>query len=188
MSERGLVVITGAAGGLGLACARNFAPRHPLLLVDAAAEELAKATQELEREGATVRSAVCDLAQDQDILAMADAMAAAGEIAGLIHAAGLSPAMATAARILEVNLRGTARVLEAALPAAGPGTVAVCVASIAGHRRRAAEFDALLANPLRADLVADLEAAAGGGELPSTVGYALSKRGVILLCEQQAGA
>src|SRR5882762_5417106 len=167
MSERGLVVITGGDGGLGLACARNFAPLHPLLLVDAAAEELANATQELEREGATVRSAVCDLGQDQDIVAIADAMAAAGEIAGLIHAAGLSPAMATAARILEVNLRGTARMLEAALPAAGPGTVAVCVASIAGHRRRAAEFDALLANPLRADLVADLEAA-GGGELPST--------------------
>ena len=44
--------------------------------------------------------------------------------------AGLSPVMADGRKIIEVDLVGTARVLEATLPRIASGGAAVCIASI----------------------------------------------------------
>jgi NAD(P)-dependent dehydrogenase (short-subunit alcohol dehydrogenase family) len=52
----------------------------------------------------------------------------------LVLTAGVSGSMANGRRIFEVNLIGTARVLAAVDPLLRPGTVAVCFASMSGHR------------------------------------------------------
>src|SRR5690606_25261993 len=51
----------------------------------------------------------------------------------LVVTAGVSPSMASAEAILDVDLVGMARALAAFDHLVGPGTVAVCVASMAGH-------------------------------------------------------
>ena len=57
------VLITGAAGGMGLACAaRMGASGDPLLLTDVSAPALEKAVRELTREGFEASGFACDLA------------------------------------------------------------------------------------------------------------------------------
>ena len=103
-----------------------------------------------------------------------------------MHTAGLAPpAPHDPRRVLEVNLAGTARVLDAFLPLAGAGTVAVCIASLAGHRAFAAEYDDLLADALDPGLYDRLQAA-GGTRDDVLATYSLSKRGVMLECRRRA--
>lgn len=184
-------VITGAGGGIGLACARLLgASGHRLVLADVDARRLAAATSELEESRLSVVGVLCDVTDAGAVRRLAEASAAAGELGGLVHTAGLSPAMAGGARILDVNLVGTARLLEAFLPLAGQGSAAVCVASQAGHLAAAAAtpaIDSVLDDPLRADFSSRF-AALGAGFSESAPAYALSKRGVIRLVSRSAPA
>jgi NAD(P)-dependent dehydrogenase (short-subunit alcohol dehydrogenase family) len=189
MSEpRGVAVITGGSGGVGVACARRFAPGHRLVLADVNPAALARAVATLDDEGiADVTTVVCDVRDPAAVAALVDAARAAGPLQTLAHTAGLSPSMADAWEILDVNLLGTMNVLDALLPLAGPGTVAVCVASIAGYKRGVWRHDALLGEPAHPDFRARLREETGIDGHPG-LGYALSKRGVHLLVERRAHA
>jgi NAD(P)-dependent dehydrogenase (short-subunit alcohol dehydrogenase family) len=191
METQRVAVITGGGGGIGLACARALgAAGHRLLLGDVDAGRLDAAAHALEGEGRSVECVPCDVADPDAVRRLADASAGAGELACLVHTAGLSPAMADGARIFDVNLVGTARLLEAFLPLAGPGAAAVCIASQAGHLAASAatpEIDAVLDEPLRSDFRERL--AGMGPELATAAAaYALSKRGVIRLAARAAPA
>jgi NAD(P)-dependent dehydrogenase (short-subunit alcohol dehydrogenase family) len=184
-SELGLAVITGAGGGVGAACARRFAPTHRLLITDVEEERLERAAGELRAEGRVVETMVCDLADAEAVGALANRAGELGSLRVLVNAAGLSPSMADAWRILEVNLLGTVAVVDALLPHVSSGTVGICIASISGWRRGIWRFDEILSDPLAADFRASLEAETEIDGYPGR-GYALSKRGVILLVERRA--
>jgi NAD(P)-dependent dehydrogenase (short-subunit alcohol dehydrogenase family) len=64
---------------------------------------------------------------------LATAAGSVGRVDAVIHTAGVSPVTATARQIYQVDLLGTAHVIDAFLPVASPGTSLVCVASMAGH-------------------------------------------------------
>lgn len=184
-------VITGGGGGIGLACARALGARGDRVLLGELDEaRLEAATAELEREGLDVVGVACDVAAPDAVRRLAEACAGSGGLACLAHTAGLSPTMADGARILEVNLVGTARLLEAFLPLAAPGSAAVCIASQAGHLAAAAatpEIDALLDDPLHPQLAQRL-ASLGPGLTQPAAAYALSKRGVIRLAARASAA
>jgi NAD(P)-dependent dehydrogenase (short-subunit alcohol dehydrogenase family) len=95
--------------------------------------------------------------------------------------------MASGRRVLDVDLVGTARVLEALEPFAGEGTAAVCVGSIAGYADLALEVNPLLDDPLRADFLDAVEAGLDS-PLDGATGYVLAKRGVMRACERLSGA
>jgi NAD(P)-dependent dehydrogenase (short-subunit alcohol dehydrogenase family) len=118
---------------------------------------------------------------------LAEAASSRGPLGVLIHGAGVSPALAGADRILAVNLLGTVAILDAFLPLAGRGTVAVCVASIAGQRGSLAAHDEALADPRRVDFAPMLAERTAFDEKPA-LAYGLSKRGVMLLVEHDAHA
>nr|WP_240965069.1 SDR family oxidoreductase [Acidovorax sp. SRB_24] len=65
---------------------------------------------------------------------MVEAATALGTVTGLIHAAGVSPSQASPATILQVDLYGTALVLEAFGHAIARGGAGVVIASQSGHR------------------------------------------------------
>src|SRR5947207_770995 len=111
-SELGLAVITGAGGGVGAACARRFATIHRLLLTDADEERVERTAGALRADGRVVDTMVCDLADAEAVRALADRGGELGSLRVLVHAAGLSPSMVGAWRILEVNLLGTVAVLD----------------------------------------------------------------------------
>jgi len=119
----------------------------------------------------------CDLTDQASLDAVA---ARVDRLGALVISAGVSPAMADARTILDVDLAGMARALAAFDPLVGEGSVVVCVASMAGHFGDfPAETLALLDDPLN-DAVLTLTDDPG-------FAYVLAKRGVIRMVRRLAG-
>jgi NAD(P)-dependent dehydrogenase (short-subunit alcohol dehydrogenase family) len=124
------IVITGA-GGMGLACARRLGSGRRLLLADFNTELLKSVADELSGQGFNVATHQLDVADPEAVRALAAAVQ--GRCRAIVHTAGVSPTMAKPDRIYAVDLVGTALVLDAFLPIATTGTVAVMIASMAGE-------------------------------------------------------
>jgi NAD(P)-dependent dehydrogenase (short-subunit alcohol dehydrogenase family) len=177
---------------MGLACARRLAKRGPVLLAEFDEARLESALDTLRREAIEVEGIRCDVSCESDVRALAEALHQRGPLGSVVHTAGLSPMMAPADRIYDVNLTGTARISEAFRPLAERGSACVCISSMAGHtgeRASSPEVDTILDTPLEGDLLVRLEAA-GSGLSPgdSGVAYQLSKWGVQRLVRREARA
>jgi NAD(P)-dependent dehydrogenase (short-subunit alcohol dehydrogenase family) len=178
---------------MGRACARRLGKRGLLLLADVVAEPLEQAAHQLRAEGLRVETQRCDVSQEASVQALAEKAHALGPLGGIAHTAGLSPTMATWQPIIEVDLVGTARLLNAFLPFAEQDTAVVCIASMGGHMHVSgqAAVDAILDEPLHPDLLARLEpviTSVPGAKEQSGFAYALAKYGVIRLCQHDASA
>lgn len=164
-----VAVVTGAGSGMGAACVERLrgAVDH-LVVVD---------IREPRIDGAT--PVACDVSDQAAVEALVDRVRGLGPFRSLAHAAGLSPTMADPRRIVEVNLLGTVRLLDAFEPLVTAGSAAVCFASSAGY------IPLELLGPELSDLIKDprrdgfLERAAGLLS-DSGLAYAWSKKGVQL--------
>jgi NAD(P)-dependent dehydrogenase (short-subunit alcohol dehydrogenase family) len=105
-------------------------------------------------------------------------------VGALIHTAGLSPSMASAERILQVNLDATVQLVDFVRPRLSSGAAAVLVASSAGHIPISPEANAAFDAPLPSGGSAALLKFAP----TSDHAYPLSKRGVIRLVAREAAA
>ncbi len=190
-------VITGAAGGMGRVCARRLGPQGRLLLTDVAAEALEQTAGQLRAEGLHAETYACDLSNEESVKELAARTRALGSLRGLVHTAGISPTMASWQRIIQVDLVGTARLLNAFLPLAEPDTAVVCIASMAGHLTGTPLASSLSAlggvfdDPLHEDVLlrlAPVITAASSKEEQAGAAYGLAKYGVMRLCQRQAAA
>lgn len=185
-------LITGAAGGMGRACARLFGTTQDLVLTDAAAPALERFTEELRAEGFTVTASHAgDLGSETLLTTLMGEMR--GELPlTLIHTAGLSPSLADAGKIMAVNLIATIKLLDAIEPLLRPGAAAVLIASSAGHLMPdIPPASALLAEPLApgfADKIAALIAGMAPGDAVKAAGisYSLSKQEVLKVTQRRA--
>ena len=189
MVDSRAVLVTGAGGGMGLACARALAASGTLLLQEIDEGRLESACATLAAEGIPARSIAGDLLDAEHLSALSAEVAKTGGLRALAHTAGLSPTMADARRVFDVDLLATARLVAALIPHLGPGSVAVLLASQAGHMVAGAatpEIDAILDAPLEPDAHDRLVAIAG--ELAAQPGgaYGLAKRGVHRLVVHRA--
>ena len=178
---RSIAVITGGSSGMGLACAFRFGRHHPLVLADVNGEKLEQAAAELRAVGCSVTPVAADVTKPDSIENLVQATKSLGPMKVLLHAAGLSPTMASGKRIMEVNLVGTALIERAFLPLATHGSVAVLIASTAGHQF-AHRNDPALRRPLSERFWAEIAADCESPE----IAYSVSKRGVIMYCEAVA--
>jgi NAD(P)-dependent dehydrogenase (short-subunit alcohol dehydrogenase family) len=172
------VVVVIGAGSIGQAVARRVSAGRHVLLADLRQDNAETAAGVLSDAGFDVSTAVVDVSLRPSVHALVEKAAAAGEITGLIHAAGVSPSQASPTTILSVDLYGTALVLEQFGNVIAPGGAGVVIASQSGHRLPAltpqqdralatTPADELLALPmLQPDQVRD-----------SLHAYQLSKRG-----------
>ena len=108
--ERPTAIITGAAGGMGRACARLLGATMDLVLTDVA-PALEGFTAELRSDGYRVRASVVGDQGDAGVL-RAIAEEARRGFACLVHTAGLPPS-APWRRVIEVNYVATVRLLDA---------------------------------------------------------------------------
>jgi NAD(P)-dependent dehydrogenase (short-subunit alcohol dehydrogenase family) len=188
------VLITGAAGGMGRACARLLGATHDLVLADAASAALESFAETLRADGYTVVAACGGDLGDEAVLSALVAALAGDRPFTLIHTAGLSPALADWRAIMAVNLIATERLLRAVDPLLAPGSVAVLIASAAGHMApEIAEASALLADPLASgflDAISALIQPMSGGAPAGMAGlsYMLSKQAVLRIVERRAAA
>jgi NAD(P)-dependent dehydrogenase (short-subunit alcohol dehydrogenase family) len=120
----------------------------------------------------------CDVSDPSAVAALVADVRRLGEFRSLAHAAGISPTMADARRVFEVDLVGTQLVLDAFEEVVGPGSAAVCFSSSSAYQIAPfvdAVQDAMMDDPLAPKFV-DRAAAAFPD---SGLAYAVAKRGVI---------
>jgi NAD(P)-dependent dehydrogenase (short-subunit alcohol dehydrogenase family) len=132
-SDRGVAVITGGAGGMGLATAKLMGREYDLVLSDVGTERLERAVAELARLGITAEPYECDITGHASVGRLARHAAARGPVVAVVHTAGISPQMGPAETIIRVNALGTINVTEAFLGVAAEGFRLVNVASMAAH-------------------------------------------------------
>jgi NAD(P)-dependent dehydrogenase (short-subunit alcohol dehydrogenase family) len=175
-------VVIGGGSGMGQAVVEAFAPTGRVLVADRdidAARRVAKAA------GASADAVECDVTDDAQIAAVVTHV---DHLGALVLTAGLSPQMAPGRSILEVNLVGSAKVLDAFAPKVEQGSVAVCLASIAGHTiAPTGEVLEIIDDPLSPGLVDRLLAAGVDADDPG-VAYVYSKFGVIRMAARLARA
>lgn len=195
VSQRRRAIISGAAGGMGQACARAFGETMDLVLTDVAAERLKSFTASLQQEGYTVAASFPGDLTDEALCArLAETGSAGAGLGVLAHTAAISQIMGSWDLILNVNLIGTVRLLAAVEPVLVDGSVAVLIASMAGHMSPLLpEADAILDDPLASDFFDRIgpiitKLSQGDSRGPSPIGYAFAKRTVMRICEQRATA
>src|SRR4051794_20582328 len=128
------VVVVIGPGSIGQAIARQVGAGRTLLLAAHSDEATAAAADQLRRDGYDVACQTTDISDQTQVEALATAAAEFGVITHVIHAAGVSPTQASIERIMEVDLAGTAFILDAFARVIATGGAGIVVASMAGHR------------------------------------------------------
>ena len=128
------VVVVIGPGQIGQAIARRVGVCKHVVLADRSEENARAASEVLSNAGYDVSVATVDVSSREAVHALVETATALGEVTGLIHAAGVSPSQASPATILEVDLYGTALVLEAFGNVIARGGSGVVIASQSGHR------------------------------------------------------
>lgn len=171
--HRDVVVVTGA-GGMGAAVARRLGSGRTLLVADASQRQLEDTVGALRDEGYTARGVLTDVSDRASVERLAATASADGRVTAVVHTAGVSPATAPAPVIVDVDMMGTAHVIDVFESVASRGTSLVCIASMAGHcaTLSPAEEDALATTPTGALRTLDVVAAIGD----EATAYVVSKR------------
>jgi len=128
------VIVVIGAGSIGQAIARRVSTGKHVLLADLRQENADAAAKVLSEAGFEVSTATVDVSSRPSVHALLEVATALGSIAGIIHAAGVSPTQASPATILKVDLYGTALVLEEFGNVIARGGSGVVIASQSGHR------------------------------------------------------
>lgn len=130
---RELCVITGGAGGIGLAAAKIVGRNHSVVISDVSQPRLDAAAIELRELGVECKPVVADVANRDSVGELVRESTAFGAVASVIHTAGVSPSMGSAEHIMRINALGTVNVNESFYPVVEEGFAIVNVASMAAH-------------------------------------------------------
>jgi NAD(P)-dependent dehydrogenase (short-subunit alcohol dehydrogenase family) len=128
-----VTVITGGAGGMGLAVAKIVGLDHHIVICDVNQQRLETAIKELKQLGISCDSMVCDITDRKSVDALVKFAVGLGTVISVIHTAGISPQMADAEIIMKVNALGTINITEAFYEIATEGFALVNVASMAAY-------------------------------------------------------
>lgn len=137
----GVIIVTGAAGAIGAATARQLAARgDALVLSDRSGEALERLAGELTGADVTVVPADVSVADGNDAIVHA-AVERHGRVDGVVLAAGIYPEAPLAEtsdedwrRAMAVNLDSAFYLMRAVAPHLAPGAGIVALTSIAGAR------------------------------------------------------
>jgi NAD(P)-dependent dehydrogenase (short-subunit alcohol dehydrogenase family) len=189
---RDVVVITGGAGGMGLAAAKIVGRDHAVVICDVTQDRLNAAAAQLANAHIDCTAVVCDITDKKSVAELVATASTVGPIASVIHTAGVSPSMGAAELIMRINAVGTVNLNEAFLPLARDGFAVVNVASMAAHMLPAVlaptkrfayalhNQDLFMRKMMSACRIAPKKTRPG-------MAYSLSKSFVVWYCKSQAG-
>lgn len=129
---RDVLVVIGT-GGMGRAIARRQGSGKQVLVADYDEAALRAVAEAMTADGYIVTAAHVDVSARESVAALAETADSLGPVRQVVHTAGLSPAQATIAAILQVDLLGVGLVLEEFGRIVAPGGAGVVIASMAGH-------------------------------------------------------
>lgn len=127
------MILTGA-GQIGMAIARRIGYGKKIILGDKKLENAQIIAKTMNEAGFDVLAMEMDLSSRESIRNLIAQACKVGDITMLVNAAGVSPSQASIETILNVDLYGTAVLLEEAGKAIAPGGVGVTISSQSGHR------------------------------------------------------
>jgi NAD(P)-dependent dehydrogenase (short-subunit alcohol dehydrogenase family) len=150
------VIVLVGSGFIGQAIARRVGAGKRIVLADLREDNALSAADVLADAGFDVTTATADVSSPADVDALVATATALGPIMGLIQAAGVSPSQAPPEAILQVDLYGTALLLDRFGEVIERGGSGVVISSQSGHRLPAltAEEDAMLATTPVEELLA----------------------------------
>ena len=128
------VVLLLGAGQIGMAIARRIGYGLKIVLGDKSIENANTIAKIMNEAGFDVESFECDISSRESILKIIEKTKEYGEIKYFINAAGVSPSQAPIEKILEVDLYGTAVLLEEVGKVIKEGGSGVTISSQSGWR------------------------------------------------------
>ena len=128
-----VTVITGGAGGMGLATAKVVGRDGTVVLCDVRQDRLDAAAAALKDLGITPTVVNCDVTDRDAVVQLLDTASGLGTVASVIHTAGVSPSMGDADYVMRTNAIGTLNVNEVFYGTATEGSAIVNVASMAAY-------------------------------------------------------
>ena len=134
MKKTSNVIVVIGTGSIGQAVARRVSAGKHVVLADLRPDNADAAARTLGDAGFDVSTAEVDVSSRASVRGLVEKAMGIGEVAGLIHAAGVSPSQASPQTILKVDLYGTALVLEEFGNVIARGGAGVVIASQSGHR------------------------------------------------------
>lgn len=147
MDKKKETVIWIGAGQIGLAIVRRIATGRKIVIGDKKLRNAQVAANLLNNTGFEAVAIEADLSSPTSVLSLISAACRYGEIKYLVNAAGVSPSQASIETILNVDLYGTAVLLEEVGKVIAEGGSGVTISSQSGYRMPALtpEQDMLLA-------------------------------------------
>lgn len=135
------------AGQIGLAIVRRIAAGKKVIIGDKNPANAQSAADVLNNAGFDASAFEADLSSHESILGIISEALTYGDIKYMVNAAGVSPSQASIEKILEVDLYGTAVLLDEVGKVIAEGGSGVTISSQSGHRMPAltSEEDYLLA-------------------------------------------
>lgn len=128
------VIVLSGSGAIGVAIVRRIAIGKELLLADINIEHAKKQAQDLREAGFSVHTIYCDVSNRDSVNKIVEFATGLGEIKGLVNTAGLSPSQASAKRLFEVDLYGTALLLDLFGKVMAKGSSALVIGSQSAYR------------------------------------------------------
>lgn len=181
--EKKIIVITGAAGGIGQACAQVF-KGHSLVITDYSQDQVDETVAFLLKEGFDVSGICCDITQENDVEKLVKFVADRGSFKALVHTAGISGTVNDLKLVYMVDLVGTELLINGFYKLAEKGSVAILLSSMVAHTVAAnPEYDEALSHP---QVSGSFEVVSKFAEGSSDKMYNFAKRGVHLLTHKNA--
>lgn len=165
------------AGQIGLAIVRRIASGKKVIIGDKSLEHARAAADLLNQAGFDAEAMAADLSSRESILSVINEARKYGAVKYLVNAAGVSPSQASIETILNVDLYGTAVLLEEVGKVIAEGGCGVTISSQSGHRMPALtpEEDRALATTPTDELLS-LSLLQPGNVRDTLHAYQLSKR------------
>lgn len=172
------LLITGATGGMGRACALLAATRgYQLLLADLSAPKLEALAVQCSEWADAVECQVLDVTSPDTIRELVAVVHAGGGIDALIHTVGISPHMAGWEKIIAVDLIGTTEFLEAIRPSLKTGGCVLAITSMSAYTCPTDDaIDTALSEPLAPGLMERLKAMSSPLLAHSGLAYSFAKK------------
>lgn len=170
-------IIWMGAGQIGLAIVRRIASGKKVIIGDKSLEHARAAADLLNQAGFDAVAMAADLSSRESILSVINEARKYGAVKYLVNAAGVSPSQASIETILNVDLYGTAVLLEEVGKVIAEGGCGVTISSQSGHRMPALtpEEDRVLATTPTDELLS-LSLLQPGNVRDTLHAYQLSKR------------
>lgn len=126
-------VITGGGSGMGFETARLMGKDHDIIICGRNVNKLENAVLELKAEGVEIEAFPCDVSEYASVEKLAFYAKTKGRVAAVIHAAGMSPHMGDAKKIMEANALGTININNAFYHVMEEGSCIIDVSSMSAY-------------------------------------------------------